>query len=200
MEKIELKAEPRSVTGKKVKRLRKEGLLPAVLYGRGFDSLNIQVPLKEFEAVYSEAGETTLVYVEVEKESHPTILKHVSINPLTDVATHVDFYKVRLDEAIVARIPLVFVNEAPAVKNFSGVIVRNMQELEVKGLPQNLPHEIEIDLSTLEEIGNKIVVSDLAVGSDIEVLASGKDIVVLIQEQSQEDLSEPVEGGQYRRC
>ena len=138
---VELKAEKRQVLGHKVKHLRVQGELPAVIYGKGQESVALQVPISEFTRVLKEAGESTLVYLKVGAETYPTIIHDVSRHPLTGQPIHADFYRVRLDEAIRSDVPVVFVGVAPAVKELGGIFIRNVNELEVEALPTNMPHE-----------------------------------------------------------
>src|SRR3990167_3483509 len=159
--KIELKADKRTIMGKQVRSLRNSGFIPAVLYGKGQETLSLQVPIKEFHKVLKEAGESTLVYVHVGKDTYPTIIHDVAKDPVKDDIIHADFYKVSLTEKIKTKVPVVFVGESSAVKDLAGIFVRNINELEVEALPQNLPHEILINISVLKNFGDRITVSDL---------------------------------------
>ena len=152
-QKIELNAEKREVLGSAVKRLRKDGYLPAVLYGKGQETLPLQVLTQDFSKIYKLAGESTLVYINIGDQSYPTIIHDITRDALSDELLHADFYKVRLDEKIKAMIPVVFENESSAVKDLGGIFVRNVNEMEVEGLPQELPHEIKIDISELKNFG-----------------------------------------------
>src|SRR3989344_4407441 len=166
-QKIELKAEPRLVLGGKARALRRSGLLPAVLYGKNQDSLPLQVNLTDFNKVLKTAGESTLVYLNIDGQSYPTIIHDVARDTLTDIILHTDFYKVKLDEKIKTNVPVVFVGESPAVKDLGGIFVRNVNELEVEAFPQDLPHEITIDISALKNFGDKISIKDLKTGLGI---------------------------------
>lgn len=194
MEKITLRAEPRNITGRKVKSLRREGFVPAVIYGHGFESLPIQVPLKDFEKAYAEAGESSVVYLNLEKESYPIIIQEIARDPVSDKFLHADFYKVRLDEKIKAKIPFNFIGESPAVRDLGGILVKNISEVEVEGFPQDLPHQIDVDISSLKELKGHILVKDLSVSGKLEVKADPETIVVLVQEPiSEEELKAQLE-------
>jgi large subunit ribosomal protein L25 len=185
-QKVELKADLREVTGRKVRHLRATGVMPAVLYGKGQESLALQVPIKQFEQVLKVAGESTLVYVQVGSESYPTIIHDVARHPLSGDPVHADFYKVRLDQKITAKVPVVFVGVAPAVKDLAGIFVRNVNELEVEALPADLPHEIEVDISSLKGFGDQITLKDIKVAN--AVLVGGDDeIIATVQEPKSED-------------
>ena len=187
--KIELKAEPRVILGGQVQALRRSGFMPAVLYGKGQKSLSLQIPVKEFSKVLKEAGESTLVYVQVGKETYPTIIHDVAKDPVKDHVIHADFYKVSLTEKIKTKVPVEFVGESPAVNELGGIFVRNVNELEVEALPQNLPHEISIDISALIAFGNQILVKDIKLGADVKLIADEDTILATVQEpKSQEEL------------
>jgi len=187
--KIELGAQVRTVLGGKVNALRKSGFIPAVLYGKGQETLNLQVPVKDFNKALKEAGESTLVYVNVEGKAYPTIIHDVARDPVKDQIIHADFYKVSLTEKIKTKIPVVFVGESPAVKDLAGIFVRNVNELEVEALPQNLPHEITVDISSLKAFGDQIMVKDVDLGKDVTIEADADTILATVQEpKSQEEL------------
>lgn len=193
-QKIELNAEKREVLGSAVRRLRKSGFVPAVLYGKGQESLPLQVLMKDFSKIYQSAGESTLVYINVGDKTYPTIIHDISRDALNDEFLHADFYKVRLDEKIKAMIPVVFENEAPAVKDLSGIFVRNVNELEVEGLPQNLPHEIKIDISGLKNFGDQILLKNVKLGEGLKLIGSEEEIIATVQEPiSEEELQKSLE-------
>lgn len=194
MQKIQIQAEARDIAGRQVKQLRKQGILPAVLYGRGVKSVSLQIPLKDFTKAYAEAGGSTLVYITVGDKKYPAIIHDVALDPATNKYLHADFYQVRLDEKIKADIPVVFIGEAPAVKELGGILVKNVQQLEVEGFPQDLPHELTVDISGLAEIGRQILVKDIKVADSLKIHASPDEIVVLIQAPiSEEELKKQLE-------
>jgi len=187
-QKVELTAELREVVGHRVKHVRASGALPAVLYGKGQESLALQVPVKEFDRALKQAGESTLVYVHVGSQVYPTIIHDVARHPISGMPIHADFYKVRLDEKITASVPVVFIGESPAVKD-GGVFVRNVNELEVEALPTDLPHEITIDISSLKAVGDQIVLKDVTVPS--AKLVGGEDEIIasIIAAKTEEELA-----------
>ena len=186
MLKVELQAQPRTLVGRVRKKLRTQAMIPAVIYGHNFKSLNIQIPVKEFKSVYAQAGESTLVYLKLDTESYPTIIHDVVVDPVHDFVVHADFYKVKLDEKIHAKIPVVITGESAAVKD-GGILVKNINEIEVEGLPQDLPHEFTVDISSLLKIKDQIQIKDLKVPANIEIKANIEEIVVLIQEPISEE-------------
>ncbi len=187
MQKTTIKAQPRVIIGRQAKSLRRQGLVPAVIYGRGFNPLPIQIPVKEFERVYAEVGESSVVYLSINNEDHPTIIHDVVRDAVNDSYVHADFYKVRLDEKIHAKIQLNFIGESPAVKSFGGILVKNISEIEVEGLPQDLPHQIDVDISKLAELKSALMVKDLSVSNKLELKANPESIVVLVQEPISEE-------------
>ena len=191
---IELNADVRTVLGGKVKALRKSGYIPAILYGKDQESIPLQVPVKDFGNVLKEAGESTLVYLNVGGQSYPTIIHDVARDTLTDIILHTDFYKVKLDEKIKTNVPVVFVGESPAVKDLGGIFVRNVNELEVEAFPQDLPHEITIDISALKNFGDQILVKDIDLGASVKIEADAETIVATAKEPiSEEELKASLE-------
>jgi len=187
--KIELKAEARTVFGDKVRALRSSGFVPAVLYGKGQESISLQIPVKDFNKVLKEAGESTLVYLEVGGKSYPTIIHDVALDPVKDTVIHADFYKVSLTEKIKTKVPIEFVGESPAVKDLSGILVKNVNELEVEALPQNLPHEITVDISLLKAFDDQISAKDINLGPDVKLIDEADLILATIQQpKSQEEI------------
>ncbi len=193
-DKIELSATSRSVSGGGLNKLREEGFIPGVLYGKAMEALPLQVSAGDFNKVLKSAGESTLVYIQLDGKSYPTIIHDVARDPIKDTILHADFYKVRLDEKIKAMVPVQFEGEAPAVKDLGGIFVRNLNELEIEALPQDLPHEIKINISSLAQIGEHIAVRDVNLGEAVKVITNPDEIVALIQEPiSEEQLAKDLE-------
>jgi large subunit ribosomal protein L25 len=186
---LELNATIRETVGSRVRHLRADGIMPAVLYGKGQTNINLQVPLKEFEHIFHDAGESTLVYVKVGSDSYPTVIKDVARDPISNTAIHADFYKVSLTEKIKAMVPVVFVGDSPAVKDLKGIFVRNMNELEVEALPQDLPHEISVDISSLKNFGDQIMLKDIQ-PHGFTFTGNAEEIIATVQEpKSEEELA-----------
>ncbi|HYU64921.1 MAG TPA: 50S ribosomal protein L25 [Candidatus Paceibacterota bacterium] len=193
-EKLELKAEKREILGARVRHLRKSGFIPAVLYGKGLASIPLQIPNKDFFKTFHVAGESTLVYINVDGQSFPTIIHDVARDPLTDDVIHADFYKVRLDEKIKTKVPVIFDGVSPAVQDKQGIFVRNVNELEVEAFPQDLPHEVKIDISTLVNFGDQVQVKNIDLGDKVKIIAEPEEIVATVQEPlSEEELKKMLE-------
>lgn len=181
---FKLVGKPRAILGKKVKKYRASGLIPAVLYGGASkNAATLLVSEKDFLKVYRKAGASSLVSLEIGKGDSRNVLVHdVSKHALTDRFLHVDFYEVRMDEKLKAKVPLVFVGESPAVKNEGGMLVRPMQEIEVECMPKDLPRELEIDISVLEKFHDAIRIRDLQLPTGVAIHASGDEVIALVEE------------------
>ena len=187
----ELKAQKREVFGKKTKRLREEGFIPAELYGRGIDNVHLSVPVGEFASVYKDAGEHSIVNVVIEKGDSRSVLIHdVEKDSITDAVLSIDFYQVRMDEKVTTHVPIVFEGESPAVRDLDGILVKVMDELEVEALPAEIPQSIVVDLSKLTELNQSIYVRDLAAPGSYTIMADGEAVIASVSEQRVEE--EPI--------
>jgi large subunit ribosomal protein L25 len=198
MENLILSAKTREVFGKKVKSLRKKGQIPAILYGHKIKSQPLSVNLQEFEKVFQKAGASTLVDLKINNEEIKKVIIHEpQIDPITNQPIHVDLYQVKMSEKITTEIPLKFIGEAPAVKELGGTLITNRDTIEAECLPQDLVHEIEVDISSLLSFEDLIKISDLKVPKGIEVLDDKEEVVVSIAPpRTEEELAEleaPVE-------
>lgn len=178
--KIELNAQLRTVMGSKVKQIRESGFIPAVLYGKDQEPIALQVPNKDFNKTFKTAGESTLVYVNVDGQTYPTIIHDIARHPASDAIIHADFYKVNLSQKIKTKVPVAFIGESQAVKD-GGIFIRNVNEVEVEALPQDLPHEITFDMATLVAFGDQILLKDAKTGDKVEVLGHADEIIAAVQ-------------------
>lgn len=195
---LELKSKERDIFGKKLGAFRKKGLIPAVVYGGKNTGIPLFLDLKDFKKVFKNAGETTLVRLFVDETKFKNVLIYdVSKDPVNDEVEHVDFYEVKMDEKIIAKVPLVFVGDAPAVVDLGGVLVKAIQEIQIKALPSNLPHQIEVDISSLHTFDDNILIKDVKFPDNVEVLenfsVSIASVVPPRSEAELESLSEKVE-------
>lgn len=172
---------PRAVTGKKVKSLRRDGVLPGVVFGGHKDSTNVQVDLREFERGYRRWGNTTLVSLEgVGDAEQPALIHDVTRSTLNGQLLHVDFLRVSLTEKVHADVPIHFIGESPAEKA-GAVIVQAKNEVAVEAFPQDIPHAIEVDISKLLEVDDSIYVRDLQVDTTkVEIQDDGDELVVRV--------------------
>jgi len=196
-----LTAKIRKDLGKKVKILRKEGFLPAVLYGYKIKNLNLEIKAKEFEKIYQEAGESSLIKLEVKSqkskvEEFLVLIHDIQFDPLTGKPIHIDFYQPSLKEETEVTIPIIFEGEAPAVKELGGTLVKNITEVKVMALPQNLPHEIKLNIDGLKTFDDNIKISDLKIPTEgVKILMDPEEIVVSVSppEKIEEELVKPIE-------
>lgn len=198
MDKQTLKAEPRKVSGRKVKNLRKEGTLPANIYGKKVKSLSVQVPLKEFENVYKKAGETGIVELDLGKDKKSVLVHNVQLNPVTDAPIHVDFLQIDLKEKVSADVQVEMVGESPAQKQGLGTVVLYIDEIEVEALPTDLPDKFEVNIDNLAEVDQAIYVKDLKVDrSKVELKADPEAILAKVEPpQKVEEAPVPVAEGE----
>jgi len=200
MERIELKAQTRTVTGKKVKRLREQHWIPAVIYGPDTPSQGIQIEEHELSRVMQQAGSTTLIYLGIDDISNPNVVlaRDIQRDILTNRLQHVDFYQVRLTEKVRTSPRLEIVGESPLVKSGAAVLVQILNQVEVECLPTDLINSIPVDVSVLEHLDDSISISDLVVPPGVTILADPDDTVAsvvppraaLAEEAEEEELAE----------
>lgn len=182
MKRHKLTVTKRGVLGKKVKKLRKEGILPANIYGKDLKSTSVQVPYKDFEAIYEEAGETGLIDIEVDGQLRPVLIHNVQIDHLTRLPLHADFYQVNLKEKVKTMVPIVVAGEPKAVSDKIGLLLQPLAEIEVEALPEDLPENIEVNVENLAAVDDQITVADLKLPKGIEVLSEPSQVIVKIAE------------------
>lgn len=191
-----LNAEKREIVGKHVKKLRREGKLPANVYGKGLSSTAIQVQTKEFETLFKEVGETGLVDLVFEGKSHPVLVKNLQLEYPLRTPLHVDFYQVNLKEKVKTMVPLEIVGEPKVVTDKIGLLLQQINEVEVEALPTELPEKLEVNVEHLEAIDEQIIVSGIKAPEGVEILTDPEQIVVKIVEPVVEEPEEeaPAEG------
>ncbi|MBN1956553.1 MAG: 50S ribosomal protein L25 [Anaerolineae bacterium] len=181
MAKIELDAELRTVTGKKVRNLRQEEWTPAILYGRGLESRPIKVQTKEAEEVVRQAGTSQLVTLNIAGEAPvQVIVRDLQRDVLRRNLLHVDLYQVEMTRAITVEVPLMLVNESPVIESGNGILLQGLQSVHIECLPGDLIDSIEVDIGVLAEVDQQITVGDLAIPSSIQVLSDLEEMVVRI--------------------
>lgn len=186
-----LKAEPRTILGKRVKKLRREGILPANVYGRDLASVAVQVDTKTFSDLLKTVGETGLVDLEVEGKKRPVLIKNVQADFRTHTPLHTDFFQVNLKEKVKTMVPLEFVGEAKAVEENIGVLNRPISEVEVEALPADLPEHIAVHLEPLAEVNAQITVGDLSAPEGVTILTDPGQVVAKVAEIVVEEEPEP---------
>jgi len=187
VKKISLNAELRSEKENN-KTIRKDGFTPAIIYGKGQENINIKLKSIALEKAYFEAGESSLVDLKLGDKNLKIIIKDVQKDVLKDNIIHADFYLIDVNTPLEVDVPLVFVNESKAVRELNGILSKNKETILVKCLPNDLLHEIEIDISVLENIHDAIKVRDIKVPESVHILDSLDDLVVnVIEPRKQEE-------------
>lgn len=178
MEKVVLVAVPRTVIGKQVGALRRDGKLPAVMYGHHFDSTPITLDLKDATKVLSTATTSSIITISLEGKEHATLVREKQKDYVRNTLKHVDFQVVSLTEKIRTNVAVELSGVAPAVKDFNGVLVTGLDEIEVECFPQDLPDRIIVDLSVLAKVGDAYYVKDIVLSEKVTILQDGQDMLV----------------------
>ncbi|TSC85240.1 MAG: large subunit ribosomal protein L25 [Microgenomates group bacterium Gr01-1014_16] len=187
-----LTVQPRLALGRKVKKLRAQGLIPANLFGKKIPSSNLQLQTKDFQKIYSAVGESTLLYLHIdgEKSDKPVMISEVTRHPVTGLILHVSFHQVDLKEKITAPVSVKLTGEAPAEKEKLGILVQQLDEIEVSALPANLPDHLDVDVSSLTEVDQAIYVKDLKLDSKLEIKSDPESIIAKIEPLAKEEVKE----------
>ncbi len=186
MEQVVINAAPRTVIGKQVKQLRRQGLVPGILYGYGIEPMPLQFEAKELERVVRQAGSSTLVQVIVEGKPYTAVVRDVQRDAIKRYIKHVDFQALSMTEKVRLPISLTLVGEAPA-ESQGATILQQLNEIEVECLPSALVHTIEVDISKLTEPGQVIAAKDLEVPEGIELLADPDEVIVIAAAEEEEE-------------
>ena len=189
MKREKLKVEKRKVLGKQVKKLRREGILPGNVYGRDVKSAAVQVPLKDFNAVYKETGETGLVDLELDSKTIPVLIHNLQTDYRNNVL-HADFFQVNLKEKVKTMVPLEIVGEPKAVTEKIGLLMNILSEVEVEALPEDLPEHIEVNVEALAAVDQQITVADLKVPAGVTILTDAEQVVSKVGELVSKEAAE----------
>jgi large subunit ribosomal protein L25 len=190
MKRHELEVSKRDITGKKVRFLRRQGIVPAHIYGHGIESTSINVDTRSLKHLLAHAGKTDLISLKVDSSKDPVrvLMREIQRNPLTDEPLHVDFYQVSMTEKIKTEVPLVFIGEAPVLKKVkNSSIFHLIDSLYIEALPDDLPHRLEVDVSHLEELDHSIHVKDIPLGPGITLLSDPEQMAVKVAEARKEE-------------
>ena len=179
MEQVVIKAKKRDVIGKQVRALRREGKLPAVIYGRHTDPINILLEAHTASLALGKLTPSSLVTIEVDGTQYPALVREKQRDYIKNRLLHVDFLAVSLTEKIRTSVSVHFIGVSPAVKDFDAVLVHNLEELEVECLPTDLPERIDVDISTLVKPGEGIRVKDVHVSDNIRLLDDPETMVAV---------------------
>lgn len=190
MKREKLIAEKRTILGKRVKHLRRQGILPANIFGHGMNSISLQLPLKEFVVVYKIAHETGLVDLSVDGTIYPVLIQNVHFQPATHNPLHADFFKVNLKEKTKVSIPIIGIGEPKAVTEKIGVLLQPLSEVEIEALPADLPENLEVNIENLANIDDSIAISGIKAPNGVEIMAEPNEIVFRIGELVSEEAEE----------
>ena len=193
MEKVVIQAEKRTVIGKQVRALRREGKLPAVIYGHHVDPVSIVLDAHDASKTLARASSSTLVTIELEGKQYPTLVRERQLDFIRNSLIHVDFLAVSMTEKLTASVGVHIEGEAPAVKEFGAILVTNLTELEVECLATDLPERFVVDVSGLAEIGDGVYVKDLAVPANVEILTDPEEMIVVATAMAAEEVEEEAE-------
>lgn len=191
MEGMKLDVTKRSRTGRRTKAVRREGLLPGVIYGAGMESVPIEMDSHDASRLLDRASRSTLIELSLDGESHTVLVREVQRDVIRRDYLHVDFLNVAMDVRITAEVPIELVGSAPAAKETGVVLVTGLTTVEVEALPADLMDRITVDLGSLEQIDDSITVADLFVGENVELLTDPDELVARVIYQAEEIIEEP---------
>lgn len=192
---FDLNAKVRKELKKESDSLRTTGQVPGVIYGPEVaENVNVSVEMNVLEKVYSEGGESSLINLQVEgeKEIREVLIKDMVFDPVIDRAYHVDFYQIKRGEKLDIEPSIEFIGVSPAVKALGGILVKNLDSVEIRCLPKDMISVIQVDLSQLVTFEDKILVKDLPLPADVELLTDPQESVAMVQEPAEEEVDVPV--------
>jgi large subunit ribosomal protein L25 len=193
MEEIVLKATPRDITGKQVKVMRRQGQLPAVLYGVGVQPTSIVLDLRETSRILSQTGTSALITLELEGKRIKVLIRERQRNPIGGVLRHLDFHAISMVQKLRIEVPVLLVGESPAVTEKDGVLVQSSEKVTVECLPADIPENVTGDISGLTDIGNALYVRDLIIPANATLVTDPDEMVANVSFQAAEEVEEVVE-------
>ncbi len=184
MEDLTLPVANRSILGKKARFLRRQGITPTHLFGHNLSSSALQCDTAKLQRIIAQAGMTRLISLEIEDDKQPrtVFIREIQKDEITGQLLHVDFYQVKKTEKIKVDVPIVLVGEAPAMKEKGRTLTHGVTSLSIECLPGELPPQIEVDLSLLEEVGQSIYVRNITLSPDITVITDPDQLVAKVSE------------------
>jgi large subunit ribosomal protein L25 len=190
MEKAVIRAEKRAKTGKQVRALRREGKLPAVIYGYGIEPISILLDAHSASRTLAKATSSSLVTIELQGKQYPTLVREKQLNFIRNELIHVDFLAVSMTEKITASVAIQMEGTSPAVKDFNAILVTGLTELEVECLPADLPERFVVDVTGLAQIGDGIYVKDIPAPANVEILDDPEEMIVVATAAAVEEIEE----------
>lgn len=195
MEKVILEAKKRQETGKRVKKVRQAGYIPAIIYGHKQDPLPISLEKQSATQVLNKVSGSTVLTVKVDGKDYSTLVRDVQRDHIKNEFLHLDFLAVSLTEKLRTAVSITLIGEAPVLKEYDALIVAGISEVEVEALPQDLPETLEVDLSDLAEIGDAIYLKDIQIPANVEFLTDGEELIAVASAVKEEVVEEAaVEG------
>ena len=193
---LSLDLQPRSQTGKKVNRLRRDGIIPVHIYGRGIDSRSLQCDLKTLLAVLRKAGQNTAISVTVPGETaeYLAFVREIQFGPVKGEMLHVDFMHVSASEQVTVSVPLVTAGASPAARQAGVSVLQVFREVQVTALPLDMPSELTVDLSSLENMDDVIRIGDLVLPENVSIAGEAEDTLVRLELVREEDPAADDEG------
>jgi len=170
--------------------LRKQGFMPAVFYGKKTESTPISLSCVDFVKVWHKVGESGVVTLKSPESSVDTLIHAVDLDPITDVPRHADFYVFEKGKKVEVSIPLEFVGISPAVKDLGGTLVKSLHELKISADPQNIPHNIKVDISALIDFDSQILASQIVLPTAVTLIELGNEVVVSAARPKEEEVEE----------
>ena len=192
MEKVVLKAKPRTATGRQVRALRRSGQLPAVIYGHNVEPISISLDGRDAGRVLGRLSSSSLITIDLEGKEYPSLVREKQQNYIKRSLIHVDFMVVSLTEKIRANVGIILTGNSPAVKDFNAMLINGLSELEVEAFPQDLPESITVDISTMVKIGDGIHVRDIVLSDKVQVFDTPDEMIVLATAPAKEEVEEVV--------
>jgi large subunit ribosomal protein L25 len=190
---ITLQAKQRDTKNTSAQDVRKGDSVPCVLYGYKVDNQNIECDYQEFHKAFVKAGESTIIDLKIGDKTVPVLIHQMDLDPVTNKYSHVDFFVPNMSKEVTANIAIEIIGEAPGVKEHGGILIRNKDTLGVKCLPKDLPHNVEVDISTLENLHDSVTVADIKLSSAVTITDNAEDIIVSVQPPRKEEEETPVE-------
>lgn len=193
-EELSLSVKTRKETGKRADTLRKNNSIPAVLYGPDVKNISLAVDYQQFDSIYEQAGESSLLDLQVDnKKPVKVLIQAVQRDPVTDKIIHIDFHQIDMAKKITTEVSLEFIGEAKAVKELGGILVKSLYKVKVECLPQDLVHKIEVDISPLNTFNDIIRVEHLKVPDKLTIKEKTDEVVISVQEPRAEEELEALE-------
>ncbi len=178
-----------------LEKIREEGFIPAVFYGRKEKSTPISVTQKDFIKVWKKAGESSVISLKDGSEEHEALIQDVDVDPVKGFPRHADFYVIEKGQKLKVKVPIEFTGTSPAVKELGGILVKVLQTLEVEATPKDLPHAITIDISVLAQLDSQILAKTIVLPAGVILIAKPDEVIasIAVPKEEKEEESAPID-------